>query len=70
MWGREEATGKAEIEDALRETKLLTTTVRSKWELRRHIIEVARQFGFDLFMNTKFGYEDFTVKTRVKFYRK
>ncbi len=68
--GREEVRGKVEIEDALREVSSSTTQIRSKKELRNHIIEVARHYGFNFFMNTKFGHEDFTVKTRVKFYRK
>lgn len=68
--GREEVRIKAEIEHALRQVSSSTIQIRSKRQLRSHIIEVARQYGFDVFKNTRFGYEDFTVKTRVKFYRK
>jgi hypothetical protein len=65
-----ELSGKVDIEEALRKMDSLTIKIRSKKELRNHLIEVAKQSGFDLFMTTKFGYEDFTLKTRVKFYRK
>jgi hypothetical protein len=58
------------MENALRKAAPLTVEVRSKKSLKNHIIEVARQCGFELFVHTKFGYDDFTVKTRVKFYRK
>jgi len=67
---REQVRGRAEIDDALRKVSSSTTQIRSKKELRNHIIEIARQYGFNVFKNTRFGYEDFTVKTRVKFYRK
>ena len=67
---REEVFRQSEIEDALLQINPSTIRIRSKKEYRNHIITIAKQAGFDLFMNTKFGYEDFTVKTRVKFYRK
>ena len=67
---REKALRQSEFEDALLKINLPTVRIRSKKEFRNHIIKIAKQSGFDLFMNTKFGYEDFTIKTRVKFYRK
>ena len=67
---RKEEFRQSEFGDALLQINPPTVRIKSKKEFRNHIIKIAKQSGFDLFMNTKFGYEDFTVKTRVKFYRK
>ena len=66
----EEAFRQSELEDALLKINPPIVRIRSKKEFKNHIIKIAKQAGFDLFMNTRFGYEDFTIKTRVKFYRK
>ena len=58
------------FKDALLQIDSPSVRIRSKKDFKNYIIKIAKQSGFDLFMNTKFGYEDFTIKTRVKFYRK
>ena len=69
MAGKKEVR-QSEFEDALLQIDPPPVRIRSKKEFKNYIVKIAKKSGFDLFMNTKFGYEDFTIKTRVKFYRK
>lgn len=61
---------RVEIEDTLQQVSSLSTQIKSKKALRNHIIELARQYGFNLFMKTKFGRGELTVRTLVKSYLK
>lgn len=40
--------------------------ITSKREMKRHIIRRAKDFGFNLFVHSSFGYDELVVRTRIK----
>jgi hypothetical protein len=59
-----------EIHSALQKTQALTERIYSKRAMRTHIIRLAEQYGFDIFLTPSYGYEELTIKTRLKHARK
>ena len=66
---REKIFRQSEFEDALMQLNLSIVRIRAKEEFRNHVIKIDKKSRFDLFLNTQFGYEYLTIKTRLKFYR-
>jgi len=60
----------AEIEHALLKAEADSIRISSKKGLRNHIIGLAQHCGFDIFLTPVFGYEEFTVRTRLRHARR
>jgi hypothetical protein len=62
--------GSFELLSALEKTQALTGRIYSKRAMRTHIIRLAKQYGFDIFLTPAYGYEELTIKTRLKHAKK
>ncbi len=61
---------RSEFERALHTVEVPGTRISSKRKLKNHIIDLAKNCGFDIFLTPIFGYEELTVRTRLNHARR